>query len=103
MRADSAHWLAAFRISVRTAGYVAPACKDLYEVVHADCFDWMDKRAPNSIHAVVTDPPYGMVEYEEKNHTKLRKGRGGVWRIPPSFDGAKRRPADADAAARGCS
>jgi site-specific DNA-methyltransferase (adenine-specific) len=33
-----------------------------------------------------------MVEYDEKNHAKLRKGRGGVWRIPPSFDGAKRRP-----------
>src|SRR5207245_10378652 len=23
---------------------------------------------------------------------KLRKGRGGVWRIPPSFDGNKRAP-----------
>ena len=33
-----------------------------------------------------------MVEYDEKNHSKLRKGRGGVWRIPPSFDGAKRKP-----------
>jgi DNA modification methylase len=33
-----------------------------------------------------------MVEYDEKNHSKLRKGRGGVWRIPPSFDGANRRP-----------
>jgi site-specific DNA-methyltransferase (adenine-specific) len=41
---------------------------------------------------VVTDPPYGIVEYDEKNHGKLRKGRGGVWRIPPSFDGAKRKP-----------
>jgi site-specific DNA-methyltransferase (adenine-specific) len=33
-----------------------------------------------------------MVEYDEKNHAKLRKGRGGVWRIPPSFDGATRKP-----------
>src|SRR5262245_44190818 len=40
-----------------------------------------------SLSAVVTDPPYG-VEYEEKDHVKLRGGRGGVWRIPPSFDGA---------------
>ena len=23
---------------------------------------------------------------------KLRAGRGGVWRIPPSFDGSSRRP-----------
>lgn len=45
----------------------------------------------NSLHGIVTDPPYG-VEYGEKDHAKLRSGRGGVWRIPPSFDGANRRP-----------
>ena len=33
-----------------------------------------------------------MLEYEQKDHEKLRAGRGGIWRIPPSFDGAKRRP-----------
>ena len=80
------------RSAVRTAGYVAPACKDLYEVVHADCFDWMDKRAPNSIHAVVTDPPYGLKEYTPEEKGKLRRGRGGVWRIPPTFDGCTRSP-----------
>jgi DNA modification methylase len=41
---------------------------------------------------VVTDPPYGLVEYTEKEQTKLRNGRGGVWRIPPSFDGHQRAP-----------
>jgi DNA modification methylase len=46
----------------------------------------------NSIHAIITDPPYGIIEYNDKNHKKLRAGRGGVWRIPPSFDGAKRNP-----------
>jgi DNA modification methylase len=46
---------------------------------------------PCSLSAVVTDPPYG-VEYEEKDHAKLRSGRGGLWRIPPTFDGANRRP-----------
>jgi site-specific DNA-methyltransferase (adenine-specific) len=46
----------------------------------------------SSIHAVVTDPPYGMVEYTPKEQKKLRNGRGGVWRIPPSFDGHKRSP-----------
>lgn len=46
----------------------------------------------NSIHAVVTDPPYGLVEYENKELTKLRSGYGGVWRIPPSFDGCQRSP-----------
>ena len=60
--------------------------------VLADAIQWLAELPPNSIHAVVTDPPYGVVEYDEKNHKKLRSGRGGVWRIPPSFDGAKRRP-----------
>jgi DNA modification methylase len=58
----------------------------------ADCFDWLGEQAENSIHAVVTDPPYGLFEYSPKQQTKLRSGRGGVWRIPPSFDGAERAP-----------
>ena len=62
------------------------------EVVHADCMAWLKQRQPNSIHAVVTDPPYGLVEYSSKEQEKLRKGVGGIWRIPPSFDGASRSP-----------
>jgi DNA modification methylase len=57
-----------------------------------DAICWLDTVPDDSLHAIVTDPPYGVLEYEEKNHHKLRAGRGGVWRIPPSFDGAKRRP-----------
>ncbi len=57
-----------------------------------DCFDWIEGRPQNSIHAVVTDPPYGLHEYSEEQQSKLRKGRGGVWRIPPSFDGHRRSP-----------
>jgi site-specific DNA-methyltransferase (adenine-specific) len=60
--------------------------------VQSDALQWLSGLPANSIHAVVTDPPYGMVEYDEKNQSKLRKGRGGVWRIPPSFDGATRKP-----------
>ena len=59
---------------------------------HADCFDWIESRAHNSIHAVVTDPPYGLHEYTPEQQRKLRSGKGGVWRIPPSFDGNKRSP-----------
>jgi site-specific DNA-methyltransferase (adenine-specific) len=59
---------------------------------HADCFDWLERQPDNSIHAVVTDPPYGLHEYTPEQQTKLRKGRGGVWRIPPSFDGHVRSP-----------
>jgi site-specific DNA-methyltransferase (adenine-specific) len=61
-------------------------------LVHADCFDWMKACEPRSIHAIVTDPPYGLVEYSEEEQLKLRRGRGGVWRIPPSFDGCRRAP-----------
>lgn len=61
-------------------------------LIHSDCFDWLAKAPTNSVEAVVTDPPYGLVEYSEREQDKLRKGRGGVWRIPPSFDGNKRAP-----------
>lgn len=60
--------------------------------VLAEAVQWLADLPPNSIHAVVTDPPYGVTEYADKNHKKLKQGRGGVWRIPPSFDGANRRP-----------
>lgn len=58
----------------------------------ADCLEWLRTQEPNSVHAVVTDPPYGLFEYTDEQQEKLRNGRGGVWRIPPSFDGAKRSP-----------
>ena len=61
-------------------------------LVHADCFDWLQQRPDNSIHAVVTDPPYGLHEYTPEQQAKLRNGKGGVWRIPPSFDGHTRSP-----------
>ncbi|MCB1982771.1 MAG: site-specific DNA-methyltransferase [Rhodoferax sp.] len=61
-------------------------------LVLADCIAWLDDQPANSVHAVVTDPPYGMVEYSDDELDKLRRGRGGVWRIPPSFDGARRSP-----------
>lgn len=62
------------------------------ELYHADAFEWLASREACSIHAVVTDPPYGLVEYTAKEQNKLRNGRGGVWRIPPSFDGHRRSP-----------
>jgi len=45
-----------------------------------------------SIHAIVTDPPYGLKEYTDIEKSKLRNGRGGVWRIPPAIGGCVRRP-----------
>ena len=61
-------------------------------LVQADCLEWLSAQPASSFHAVVTDPPYGLVEYTPKEQEKLRKGRGGVWRLPPSFDGCKRSP-----------
>ncbi len=58
----------------------------------ADCLEWLRQQHENSIHAVVTDPPYGLVEYAPEQQEKLRNGKGGIWRIPPAFDGAKRSP-----------
>jgi len=52
----------------------------------------MDQQSANSIHAIVTDPPYGLKEYSAPEKQKLRRGKGGVWRIPPSFDGCVRSP-----------
>lgn len=61
-------------------------------LVLADCNDWLHAQPENSVHAVVTDPPYGLVEYTDLEQSKLRNGHGGIWRIPPSFDGSKRAP-----------
>jgi site-specific DNA-methyltransferase (adenine-specific) len=58
-----------------------------YKLLNSDCFAWMSDQAENSITAVVTDPPYGVKEYTEVEIKKQRQGKGGIWRIPPSFDG----------------
>jgi DNA modification methylase len=65
---------------------------DRVTFVQGDAAHWLASVPDNSIHAVVTDPPYGVIEYNGINQEKLRAGKGGVWRIPPSFDGAKRSP-----------
>ena len=62
------------------------------QLLEADCIDWLCRQMPSTIHAVVTDPPYGLFEYTAEQQQKLRNGKGGVWRIPPSFDGAQRSP-----------
>jgi site-specific DNA-methyltransferase (adenine-specific) len=62
------------------------------QILNGDALAWMAQREPASIHAIVTDPPYALLEYSKKEQAKLRSGRGGVWRIPPSLDGVTRRP-----------
>lgn len=88
-------------LAVETGGHLVGLQTDMsrtenkssrYCIHLADAFSWMEAREANSIHAIVTDPPYGLKEYSEAEKGKLRKGRGGVWRIPPSFDGCTRSP-----------
>lgn len=61
-------------------------------LIFADCFDWLRRIPADTIHAVVTDPPYGVKEYETDQLRKRANGKGGIWRIPPSFDGSNRQP-----------
>ena len=61
-------------------------------ILQADCFDWFRRIPKNSIHAIVTDPPYGVKEYDLEQLVKRKNNDGGIWRFPPSFDGHKRAP-----------
>jgi site-specific DNA-methyltransferase (adenine-specific) len=61
-------------------------------IYQGDCLEVLDSFPDNTFHAVVTDPPYGIKEYEEKELIKKANGNGGIWRIPPSFDGHTRSP-----------
>ncbi|MBI2898872.1 MAG: site-specific DNA-methyltransferase [Planctomycetes bacterium] len=63
-----------------------------YQIFQTDAFEWLSGAPSLSIHAVVTDPPYGLLEYTPRELGKLRSGKGGVWRIPPCFDGCLRKP-----------
>ena len=65
---------------------------DRHSLYLVDALDWLWEAPPNSVQAVVTDPPYGLLEYQNEQLSKLRSGRGGVWRMPPALDGYKRRP-----------
>ncbi|MBL8154908.1 MAG: site-specific DNA-methyltransferase [Anaerolineae bacterium] len=61
-------------------------------LVQADCFEWMTRVPDDTFHGVITDPPYGVKEYEHEQIKKRDAGVGGIWRIPPAFDGHKRAP-----------
>lgn len=61
-------------------------------IIHADCFEWLARTHENSLHAIVTDPPYGVKEYDAHQLEKRSNGKGGMWRLPPSFDGHVRAP-----------
>ena len=63
-----------------------------YELHLGDALERLRTFKPQSIHAVVTDPPFGLVEYTAEHLEKRRNGNGGIWRLPRNHDGSKRQP-----------
>ncbi|MDY7082844.1 MAG: site-specific DNA-methyltransferase, partial [Halobacteria archaeon] len=64
-----------------------------YELHLGNAFQELEEEYPKDyFHAIVTDPPYGVVEFETANIEKMRNGNGGIWRIPPEIEGSKRKP-----------
>ncbi len=61
-------------------------------LVHADAFEWLSRVPSDSLDGMVSDPPYGVEEYELGQIEKMLSGGAGIWRIPPSFDGSARAP-----------
>jgi len=63
-----------------------------YELYCEDCFEWLARQPDSSIHGVITDPPFAIVEFHESQLEKMANGSGGVWRIPPRLGGHLRSP-----------
>ncbi len=63
-----------------------------FTLIRGDCFEEIKLLENNSIHAVITDPPYGSIEFRPDQIEKMRSGKGGIWRLPPSFDSSTRKP-----------
>lgn len=60
-------------------------------LIRSDSMKWLDDCPAESFHAVVTDPPYGIREFEEE-HVEAISDKGGdeVWQTFRYADGAKR-------------
>lgn len=63
-----------------------------YVLQNTDALAWLAAAGPELVHAIVTDPPFTLVDYSEGEVAKLRSGAGGVWRQPPALGGRKRAP-----------
>ena len=66
--------------------------KSIITLINGDSFLEINKLEDNSIHAVITDPPYGAIEFTASELEKLRSGSGGIWRLPPNIGNSKRNP-----------
>ena len=63
-----------------------------YVLHFGDALTCLAEFEPHSIHAVITDPPFGLVEYSPEHLEKRRNGIGGIWRLPRNYDGSQRQP-----------
>ena len=63
-----------------------------YKLILGDALRCIPQLDSDSIQAVVTDPPFGLVEYSPEHIEKRRNGRGGIWRLPRNDDGGTRQP-----------
>ena len=91
MRNDDVSTLAAVDLKTLALDYQSQSYKHT-RIIHADCYEWLGRLPENSLHAIVTDPPYGVKEYDFDQLEKKDNGNGGIWRLPPSFDGHVRSP-----------
>ena len=60
---------------------IEPAfCHGQSKLYFADCFQWLDAQQANSFHAIVCDPPYGLVEYtpEQQRGTFTGEAESGA-------------------------
>lgn len=64
----------------------------VYKLINDDCLTWFDSREENSITAVITDPPFGLKEFDPDQLEKKDNNDGGIWRIPPTLNGVTRSP-----------
>ena len=64
-----------------------------YELHFGDALEWLREANAQCVHAVVTDPPFALVEYSPEHLEKRRNGNGGIWRVPRNHDGNRRQPA----------
>ncbi|MCY3019787.1 MAG: site-specific DNA-methyltransferase, partial [Planctomycetota bacterium] len=52
------------QVRIKGSGEIqAPFCFGKARLFHGDCFKWIGQQPDSSIHAVLTDPPYGLHEY----------------------------------------
>ena len=63
-----------------------------YQIERADAFAWLGTQSANSFEAVVSDPPFAVLEYLPSELAKRRAKKGGIWRLPQVFDGFERKP-----------